>query len=185
MIRLHSYLRLQIRPQQRAPSLAEWQRQQQQRSAQRKSPHKPTSPLSPAENEDPMSAAPELPSTQLEMGGHDEYDRVNKLADEVEQQLIDSPQEESENMSASSSGSGADYTPRLNSAYPSSAIPKPRNFYNYFGDDTVSLLETNPDEILYKFAGGSASTDTELFVPLQLDSQSAAASAASSLNLQP
>lgn len=109
------------------------------------------------------------------MGGHDEYDSVNKLADEVEQQLIDFRQEEASGAAdAIGSGSGAALTPRLNSAYPSAAIRKPRSFYNYFGDDTTPLLETDADEVLSRFAGGScASTEHELFVPLELDNQSA------------
>ena len=57
LIRMHSYLRLQLRPQQRAPSLAEWQRQQQQRIAQRKSPHKTNSAVPHATDEDPTNVS--------------------------------------------------------------------------------------------------------------------------------
>ncbi|CDJ51725.1 hypothetical protein, conserved [Eimeria brunetti] len=183
LIRLHSYLRLQLRPLQRAPSLAEWKRQQQQRAAQRKSHHRPDSSLSSTTDENSMNDEPELPLTQLQMGSNDEYDTVNKLTDEVEQQMIEFPQDDASGAESMAGSGSTDLVPPLNSAYPSATIRKPRSFYNYFGDDTISLLETNPDEVLTRFAGGaSSSNEHELFVPLQLDSQSAAASAASSLN---
>lgn len=57
LLRLHSYLRFQLRPQQRAPSLEEWQRYQQQRTAQRKAAHKPNSSLPSATDEDPMDVS--------------------------------------------------------------------------------------------------------------------------------
>lgn len=52
LMQLHSRLRLQMRPQQRAPSLDEWRLQQQQRDAQRRSLRKPqASPQSSAEDD--------------------------------------------------------------------------------------------------------------------------------------
>ena len=100
---------------------------------------------------------------QLEHGERNEYDRADKLTDEIELQLIDCSQEATER--ANSAGT----SPPYNGAYPSAAIRKPRSFYNYIGEDLVPLLETDPDESLVRLAGGpGATTAHELFLPLQL-----------------
>ncbi|CDI75157.1 hypothetical protein, conserved [Eimeria praecox] len=134
-----------------------------------------------------LQAAPELPFSQMQMGAYDEYDAVNKLTDEIEQQMIDFPQDEASE-AADMNGSGPDtplLTPPLNHAYPSAAIRKPRSFYNYFGEDTIPLLDTDPDEILYRFSGGDASTEHELFIPFHLTSDNAAAASPSASFLNP
>ncbi|XP_026193150.1 uncharacterized protein LOC34620650 [Cyclospora cayetanensis] len=167
LLRLHSRLRLQLRPQQRAPSLEQWQRQQQQREQYRRSQRRPQQlQLSAAEEE--ITGAPEdLPQSQLHPLDQDEYDRVDKLADEVGQQLIDS--------SLVESGAAPNLVgtrPSYSQAYPSGAIRKPRSFYNYMNEEFLPVLETDPDENLIRLAGGlGATTAHELFLPLPLQSQ--------------
>lgn len=120
----------------------------------------------------------DLPQTQLEMGDRSEYDRVDKLIDEVERQLIESsPDEEAEEEGAS---------PLFNKAYRSAAVRKPRSFYNYFGEETVPLLETDPDDILLRLAGSSsASTEHEAFLPLLFQDPGTAPHAASPIPPNP
>lgn len=120
----------------------------------------------------------DLPQAQLQMGDQSEYDRVDKLIDEVERQIIESsPDEEAEEEGAS---------PLFNKAYRSAAVRKPRSFYNYFGEDTVPLLETDPDEILLRLAGSSsASTEHEAFLPLLFQDPGTAPHAASPIPPDP
>lgn len=166
LLQLHSRLRLQLRPQQRAPSLEQWRQQQQHRDMQRRGQRRSQSSLhSPAENAF-MGAPDDMPRPQLHLGDQDEYDRADKIADEVEQQLLEYVQEAPGHVVAG--GGHVPYT----RAYPSAAIRKPRTFYNYMDVDLVPLLESGHDETLVRFAGGpGAFTAHELFIPLPLQQQ--------------
>lgn len=107
-----------------------------------------------------------MPRPQLRLGDQDEYDRADKIADEVEQQLVEHVPEAPGHV-----GAGGGHVP-YTGAYPSAAIRKPRTFYNYMDVDTVPLLESGHDETLIRFAGGpGASTAHELFIPLTLQQQ--------------
>lgn len=110
-----------------------------------------------------------MPQPQGPLGAQDEYDRADKVADEVERQLLDFAPGVPADIA-----SGGD-RPSQAQVYPSPAVRKPRSFYNYFGDDLIPLLVTDRDETLMRLAGGpGASSAHELFIPLPIQQQQSA-----------
>ncbi|KAL8274388.1 hypothetical protein Esti_001710 [Eimeria stiedai] len=166
LIRLHSRLRWKLRPQQRAPSLEQWTRMQQQRRVHRK-----VHPSSHASTADEVMEVPQDAQRMQQLEEEDEFGRADKIVDAVERQLIDCSQASPE--TGAVLGVHLPYT----SAYPSLAIRKPRGFYNYMGEDVTPVVDTEEDEALMRLAGGpGASQIHELFVPLPIQQQQAAAS---------
>ncbi|KAL8449946.1 hypothetical protein Emag_003507 [Eimeria magna] len=166
LIRLHSRLRWKLRPQQRAPSLEQWTRMQQQRRVHRK-----VQPSSHASTADEVMEVPQDASRMQQLEEEDEFGRADKLVDEVERQLIDCSQ------AAPDTGALSRMHLPYTSAYPSLAIRKPRGFYNYMGEDVMPVVDTEKDEALLRLAGGPGTPKIhELFLPLPLEQQQAAAS---------
>ncbi|KAL8433967.1 hypothetical protein ACSSS7_003490 [Eimeria intestinalis] len=162
LIRLHSRLRWKLRPQQRAPSLEEWTRMQQQRRTHRKV--------------HPSTHASTADEVMEQLEEEDEFGRADKVVDEVERQLIDCSQASPER--GTTQGMHLPYT----SAYPSLAIRKPRSFYNYMGGDVTPIAENEKDQQVINLAGGpGASQIHELFVPLPIEHQQNGASPPPSL----